>query len=160
VDTGCIDRAKEGEVAKNRGGRSTDDEFPDDDAVDAELDDLDEDALDDEPDRDSDRRDSDRSPARTTSRSATARARTAARSKTKEKEKRPGPFGRILLFVREVVAELQKVIWPTRKELLTYTTVVVIFVAIVMTYVALADYGLARLMFLVFGRPDDSPAGS
>lgn len=141
-------------MAKNRGGQSTDDEFDDDDAVDAELDDFDDDTLDDEPDRDSDRR-----PARTRSRSATARARTVVRSKTKE-EKRPGLFGKISLFVREVFAELQKVIWPTRKELLTYTTVVVIFVAIMMTYVALADYGLARLMFLVFGRPDATTAGS
>ena len=54
-------------------------------------------------------------------------------------------------FIREIFAELQKVIWPTRKELLTYTTVVVVFVAIMMTFVALLDVGFARLMFLVFG---------
>ena len=45
-------------------------------------------------------------------------------------------FGRIGRFVREVVAELQKVIWPTRKELLTYTAVVIVFVAVMMTIVA------------------------
>jgi preprotein translocase subunit SecE len=152
-----MDQTKEGEVARKRGGRSADDEFDEDVAVDADLDDVDDlddlDDVDDEPDRDTGRR-----PARATSRSATARTRTAARTKTKE-EKRPGLFGRIWLFVREVVAEMQKVIWPTRKELLTYTTVVVVFVAIMMTYVALADYGLARLMFLVFGT-DNSAANS
>jgi len=55
---------------------------------------------------------------------------------------------------RETVAELQKVIWPTRKELLTYTTVVIIFVALVMGFVAGLDLGFARLMFLIFGTPE------
>ena len=44
-----------------------------------------------------------------------------------------GIFGRLVRFLREVVAELRKVIWPTRKELLTYATVVVIFVAVITT---------------------------
>ena len=35
------------------------------------------------------------------------------------------------LFYRQVVAELRKVIWPTRKELITYTTVVIVFVLMV-----------------------------
>jgi len=50
-----------------------------------------------------------------------------------------------------MVGELRKVIWPTRKELLTYTTVVVVFVAIMMSFVAGLDYAFARGMFLVFG---------
>ena len=50
-----------------------------------------------------------------------------------------GIFGRIGRFVREVVAELRKVIWPTRKELLTYTAVVVVFVAVMMTIVGCAS---------------------
>ena len=49
---------------------------------------------------------------------------------------------RFVRFIREVVAELRKVIWPTRKELLTYTTVVVVFVAIMMTIVARPRLGL------------------
>ena len=36
------------------------------------------------------------------------------------------------LFYRQVVAELRKVIWPTRNEMVTYTVVVMVFV-IVMT---------------------------
>ena len=48
-----------------------------------------------------------------------------------------GLFGRIARFFREVVAELRKVIWPTRKELLTYTAVVVAFVAVMLTIVGL-----------------------
>jgi preprotein translocase subunit SecE len=55
------------------------------------------------------------------------------------------------LFVREVVAELRKVIWPTRKELVTYTVVCLTFVVIMAIIVTLLDIGFAKLMFWVFG---------
>ena len=42
------------------------------------------------------------------------------------------------LFYRQVLAELRKVIWPTRKELITYTTVVIVFVLVVIAYVTVA----------------------
>ena len=32
------------------------------------------------------------------------------------------------LFFRQIVGELRKVIWPTRKELITYTVVCLVFV--------------------------------
>src|SRR6266545_2016734 len=70
--------------------------------------------------------------------------------KVKEAE-RPGIIGRLVNFVREVVAELRKVIWPTRKELLTYTTVVIIFVTMMFVIVAGLDYGFARAALWVFG---------
>jgi len=70
--------------------------------------------------------------------------------KTKDGEKGPGIFGRLGRFVREVVAELRKVIWPTRKELLTYTSVVIVFVVIMLTIVGLLDVGFTKAMFLVF----------
>ncbi len=66
-------------------------------------------------------------------------------------EGRVGIFGRIARFFREVVAELRKVIWPTRKELLTYATVVVVFVAVLMSIVALLDTGFAWAVLHVFG---------
>jgi preprotein translocase subunit SecE len=54
-------------------------------------------------------------------------------------------------FVREVVAELRKVIWPTRKELLTYTTVVIVFVTIMFLVVAGFDSAFAWAALKVFG---------
>jgi len=54
------------------------------------------------------------------------------------------------LFVRQVVAELRKVIWPTRKELITYTVVCLTFVVFMATVVTLLDVGFAKLMFWVF----------
>ena len=162
-------------ASKNGDGRSVDDEFPDDEPVDEledaedvdDLDDADEDDEDfDDEDLDEDEDDlEDNAPvgrgrsvatSRASAKAASAKAGSVARARTtgktrKDADLRPGLIGRFINFVREVVAELQKVIWPTRKELLTYTTVVVVFVAIMMSFVAGLDYAFARGMFAVFG---------
>jgi preprotein translocase subunit SecE len=54
-------------------------------------------------------------------------------------------------FLREVVAELRKVIWPGRKELITYTTVVIVFVAVMVALVAGLDIAFAQGVLAVFG---------
>jgi preprotein translocase subunit SecE len=64
---------------------------------------------------------------------------------------RTGLLGRIGGFFREIVSELRKVIWPTRRELLTYTGVVIAFVAIMTAIVALLDYGFAKGILFSFG---------
>jgi preprotein translocase subunit SecE len=55
------------------------------------------------------------------------------------------------VFVREVRSELRKVIWPTRKELITYTTVAVIFILVMVAIVSGVDTVLADLVFKIFG---------
>jgi preprotein translocase subunit SecE len=60
-------------------------------------------------------------------------------------------FSRLALFIRQVVAELRKVIWPTRKELIAYTTVVVVFVLIMAGIIAGFDYVFTQGVLLVFG---------
>lgn len=60
-------------------------------------------------------------------------------------------FARVINFVREVVAELRKVIWPTRKELTTYTVVVVVFVIVMLTIVGGLDYLMAKGVLWAFG---------
>ncbi|HWG99947.1 MAG TPA: preprotein translocase subunit SecE [Pilimelia sp.] len=67
---------------------------------------------------------------------------------------RGGPFGFIGRFVREVVGELRKVIWPTRNELLTYTAVVVVFLTVMTAIVVGLDYVFAEVMLFVFGDPN------
>lgn len=54
-------------------------------------------------------------------------------------------------FVREVRDELRKVVWPTRHELVTYTTVALIFILIMVGIVTGLDYGFTRLVFALFG---------
>ena len=65
-------------------------------------------------------------------------------------ERKPLP-ARISLFYRQVIAELRKVIWPTRKELVTYTSVVVVFVLIVIAYVTALDFGFSKAILAIFG---------
>ncbi|GEA85887.1 MAG: preprotein translocase subunit SecE [Cellulomonas sp.] len=74
----------------------------------------------------------------------------ASATKSKPGERR-GLFARIALFVRQVIAELKKVVRPTRQDLITYTSVVLVFVAVVMAFVTLIDLGIGRLTFWVFG---------
>ncbi|WP_245885544.1 preprotein translocase subunit SecE [Xylanimonas oleitrophica] len=64
---------------------------------------------------------------------------------------RKGLFARIALFVRQVIAELKKVVSPTRSELLTYTAVVLVFVVVVMIFVSALDYLIGLGVFALFG---------
>ncbi|MGB4137427.1 MAG: preprotein translocase subunit SecE [Microbacterium sp.] len=64
-----------------------------------------------------------------------------------------GFFGRIALFFRQVIAELRKVVTPTRKELIRYTLVVLVFVLIVMGLVYGFDWAFGSLTHIVFGVP-------
>jgi preprotein translocase subunit SecE len=64
---------------------------------------------------------------------------------------RKGLFARIALFVRQVIAELKKVVSPTRQELLTYTGVVLVFVVIVMAFVGVLDYLIGLGVFALLG---------
>lgn len=67
------------------------------------------------------------------------------------KESRPGMFSRLFRFLREVVAELRKVIWPTRKQMITYTAVVLVFVAFMVALIAGVDLALTQGINELFG---------
>jgi preprotein translocase subunit SecE len=66
-------------------------------------------------------------------------------------EEKLGFFGRINLFYRQVVAELRKVVWPTRKQLTTYTAVVLVFVGFIIAVVSALDVVVTKVVFWVFG---------
>jgi preprotein translocase subunit SecE len=66
-------------------------------------------------------------------------------------QERRGFFGRIALFVRQVVGELRKVVTPTRSELINYTIVVIVFVAVMMLFVTVLDYLIGQGAFWLFG---------
>jgi preprotein translocase subunit SecE len=65
--------------------------------------------------------------------------------------KRPTYPERIATYNRQVVAELRKVLWPTRNELVTYTVVSIAFVTAMVAFVGLLDYLFTKLVFHVFG---------
>ena len=62
-----------------------------------------------------------------------------------------GRGGRIGRFLREVISELRKVLWPSRNELVTYTIVVIVFAVVMVSIVAGLDVGFAKLVLEVFG---------
>ena len=55
-----------------------------------------------------------------------------------------------ITFYRQSVAELRKVIWPTRPQLVNYFFVVLVFVLIMMGIVAGLYYGFGKAMFWIF----------
>jgi preprotein translocase subunit SecE len=59
-------------------------------------------------------------------------------------------FKRIAEFFQEVKLELKKVVFPTRKEVIGSTWVVIVTVLIAAVFLGLVDVGLARLMTLAF----------
>lgn len=54
-------------------------------------------------------------------------------------------------FLREVKIELKKVKWPTRKELIASTTVVIVLVMIISIYLGLVDFGLIKIIKGIVG---------
>ncbi len=53
-------------------------------------------------------------------------------------------------FLRQVVAELRKVVWPTQQQLITYFFVVLVFVLAVMLLVSVLDLAFGKLVFELF----------
>lgn len=55
-----------------------------------------------------------------------------------------------ITFLRQVIAELRKVVWPTRPMVVNYFFVVLVFVLVMMAIVAGLDFGFGKLMFKIF----------
>jgi preprotein translocase subunit SecE len=72
----------------------------------------------------------------------------------KKKEEKESPFKFItvsLQFLREAKFELKKVKWPTRKELLASTAMVIVLVLIVAFYLGIVDFGLMKIIAVLVG---------
>jgi preprotein translocase subunit SecE len=83
----------------------------------------------------------------------------AGKKKPKKKAKKarkPGepstnPIVYVYNYLKQVVAELRKVIWPNRKQMGTYTSVVLAFLVFMVALIGVVDLGLAKLVLMVFG---------
>ena len=75
------------------------------------------------------------------------RAAAPRRPVQERKKKRAGPRQ----FVREVRQELKKVAWPSRKELVAYTIVVLVSVVVLTSYVFGLDLVISKGVLAVFG---------
>ena len=77
---------------------------------------------------------------------ASAPAATARRAQSQEKRKRTGARQ----FLREVRQELKKVDWPNRRELISYTTVVLVTIVFMTTFVFGWDYLFTKTILKLF----------
>ncbi len=79
----------------------------------------------------------------------------AAKRRKPAKKRKDGPSRNPFMFVwnylQEVIAELRKVIWPNRKQMVTYTTVVLLFLVFMVTLIGFTDLGVGKLVMMVFG---------
>ncbi|MFL0284608.1 preprotein translocase subunit SecE [Mycobacterium sp. SMC-21] len=84
-----------------------------------------------------------------------AEAGKKSKPKKADKSKKTGPTRNPFVFVwnylKQVVAELRKVIWPNRKQMIGYTTVVLVFLVFMVALIGGVDFGLAKLVMWVFG---------
>ena len=78
------------------------------------------------------------------------RARKALRKAEADVRTR-NPFLFVWNYLKQVVAEMRKVIWPNRKQMVSYTLVVLAFLVFMVTLIGLVDLGLAKLVLLIFG---------
>jgi preprotein translocase subunit SecE len=72
----------------------------------------------------------------------------------KRKEEKSSTFKYIRVaaqFLREAKIELKKVKWPTRKELLASTAVVIVLVLVVAFFLGLIDFGLIKVIRNIVG---------
>ena len=83
--------------------------------------------------------------------SDTPAKKTGNASENASRRKQLGFFGRIIQLLREVVAELKKVVTPTRKQLVNYTLVVLGFILVMMVIVTVLDLVFGKLVGFVFG---------
>lgn len=74
-----------------------------------------------------------------------------SRTPLREKEARQPIWQHLVPFLREVKGELKKVTWPTRKQVMVSTGVVVILVAVAATFLGLVDWMLSGLVRLLLG---------
>ncbi len=56
---------------------------------------------------------------------------------------------KITQFLKEVKSELKRVTWPSRKETLAGTTVVLIIVFITAFFLGIVDLGLSKLIKMI-----------
>jgi preprotein translocase subunit SecE len=59
------------------------------------------------------------------------------------------PFVNVWRFLKDVHAELQRVVWPSHEETYSFTVVVVLTVAVVSAWVAILDVVCVEVMRLL-----------
>lgn len=75
----------------------------------------------------------------------------AALEKAVSLKKKDNLFNKAVQFLREVKVELKKVAWPSRKQTIGSTVVVIVLVMIISFFLGLVDIGLSSLIRVTLG---------
>ena len=81
---------------------------------------------------------------------ASAADRRAAVAKRPAKTQRTSPG----VFLREVRGELRRVAWPSRAEVVNYSTIVLFTLVILITLIFVLDYAFAKSVLFLFETPE------
>jgi len=75
-------------------------------------------------------------------------AKVEKKSEKKTASKKPNA---IKQYFRETIGELRKVNWPTRKEAMTLTSIVLVVIIAMSTFLGILDFIFSRLLALALG---------
>lgn len=67
------------------------------------------------------------------------------------KAKKPNFFARVSRYIKDVTGEMKKVVWPSKKQALNSTVVVIVFSVVMSLIVFGFDTVLGLLIRLLFG---------
>jgi preprotein translocase subunit SecE len=81
--------------------------------------------------------------------STAERRQQVARPKAPTKGDRTSPA----TFLREVRGELRRVAWPTRAEVVNYSTIVLFTLAVLIALIFVMDYAFAKSVLFLFESP-------
>ena len=73
------------------------------------------------------------------------------KDKKSDKNAKPGFFARVGKWFRDMKSELKKVQWPTRKQTINNTLIVIACVIVVGIFIALFDFVAGELIGLLIG---------
>ncbi|MFZ2175007.1 MAG: preprotein translocase subunit SecE [Rhodococcus sp. (in: high G+C Gram-positive bacteria)] len=92
------------------------------------------------------------SSVKTSERSASVSTKVGQAKKDRaDKPRRDNIYKRLRRFIREVIAELRKVIWPNRKQMITYTSVVLVFMVFMVAFIGVLDLAVIKGVTWLFG---------
>lgn len=78
-----------------------------------------------------------------------------AKTNAEGKDKRPNWFVRLFMRIvnafKDMYAELHKVTWPSKRELINYSLVVLVFMVFMGIVIGLFDFGATQLVRLIVG---------
>lgn len=67
------------------------------------------------------------------------------------KDKKPGLFARVGRSIRDMRGEVKRVVWPSKKQTLNNTGIVLVFMLVMAVFIGLLDTGLSALIKLMVG---------